>query len=476
MHDPDTVYASFDNHKQGDFKPYILKSTDRGRTWEPIMGDLPERQVCYTLAEDHADPNLLFIATEFGVFVTRNGGENWHQLKSGVPTIAVRDIEIQRRENDLVLGTFGRGFYVLDDYSPLRVVDERLLGKDAAIFPIKAALRYIEKSRLGGRSGKGSQGASFYAASNPPYGAVFTYYLKEKLYTRKELRRKAEKEAREAGKEVRIPTIEELRAEDEEIEPSILLIVRDESGEVIRRIEGSRKKGVHRVAWDLRYPSTNPVRLGSEGDLPPWRRRAAGPLALPGTYTVTLAKQVDGVVTELTEPEPFDVISLDLATFEADDRGAVLAFRRKVARLNRAVRGAVRVVDEAEDRIAHLRRAFVDTLDADPELLTEVDALGDRVNRLKTKLTGDRTRGKREEPRPPSIQGRVRDVVQNQWQTTSAPTQTQRDAYRYAGEEFTAVLANLRELMQTDLPALEARFEEAGAPWTPGRLPAWEME
>ena len=149
LFDADTVYAAFDNHKRGDFKPYLLMSTDRGRTWTSIAGDLPERDIVYTIQQDHVNPDLLFVGTEFGAYFSLDRGEHWIRFKAGLPTIAVRDMAIQRRESDLVLGTFGRGFYILDDYSPLRQVTKERLEEGARIFPVKKALSYIEQSRLG---------------------------------------------------------------------------------------------------------------------------------------------------------------------------------------------------------------------------------------------------------------------------------------------------------------------------------------
>jgi photosystem II stability/assembly factor-like uncharacterized protein len=183
--DENTVFAAFNNHKNGDFKPYILKSTNAGASWTSINGDLPERGSVYSLAQDHENKELLFAGTEFGVFFTVNGGQKWIQLKGGMPTIAVRDMDIQRRENDLVLATFGRGFRVLDDYTPLRQISETALEQEALLFPVKDALMYVEQLPLGLR-GKSFQGASFYTAENPPFGAVFTYYLKEGIKTQKE--------------------------------------------------------------------------------------------------------------------------------------------------------------------------------------------------------------------------------------------------------------------------------------------------
>ncbi len=473
QHDADTVFAAFDNHKNGDFTPYLLKSTNRGQTWELISGDLPKRDIVYTMAEDHVKSDLLFAGTEFGAYFTVDGGKKWIKLKGGLPTIAVKDLVIQKRENDLVLGTFGRSFYVLDDYTPLRSVDEEALKADTVVFPIKNALRYIPRNRLGGRSGRGSQGAAFYTAPNPPYGAVFTYYLKEKIETRKEKRKSAEKKA---GKSAKYPTIDELRAEDEEKTPQVLLIVRNEGGDVVRRIDGSRNKGIHRVSWDLRYPSSTPTVLRAKGPSSPWAWSPVGPLALPGTFTVTLAKEVDAEVTELAEPQSFEVIPLELATFAAEDREQVMAFQKKVARLQRAVRGAIRVTGEARTRIDHVRKAILETPATPPSLLADVHSLDAKLRGIVTKLTGDRTLSRQMEPVPTSINRRVQSVVGSQWSVTSPPTESQRDAYRWAGEAFTEVLTELRQLVQTDLVALEDQLEAAGAPWTPGRIPEWKME
>jgi hypothetical protein len=165
------VYACFDNHQNGDFKPYVLRSGDRGKTWMNISGGLPGRGSAYTIAVDHQSPDLLFVGTEFGVFASRDGGQHWHALKEGLPTTAVRDLEIQRRENDLVVGTFGRGIYILDDYSPLRNLSKEIQQKPAAILPVKRADLFVPSAPLAGGD-KAFQGASFYTAPNPPFGAT----------------------------------------------------------------------------------------------------------------------------------------------------------------------------------------------------------------------------------------------------------------------------------------------------------------
>jgi len=475
LHDADTVYAAFDNHKAGDFKPYVLKSNDRGRTWTSIAGDLPQRGTVYTLGEDHELPSLLFAGTEFGAFFARDGGQRWVQIEGGIPTIAIRDLDIQRRENDLALGSFGRGFFILDDYSPLRLADKALLGRDAALFPVRKAWMYIPALPMGLRE-KSSMGDDLYTAPNPPFGAVFTYYLKEELKTRRTLRREQEQKIAEKSGDVSYPSWETLRAEDREEDPAILLTVRDAEGHVVRRLSGPVEAGFHRVAWDLRFPPPDPAALEPWKDDNPFDEPPMGPLAMPGTYTVSLAKRVDGELTPLGEPQTFTAEVLGAASLPPTDRAALLAFQQKTARLQRAVLGAVEAADEAQKRIEHLKKALDDTPAADPKLADELRGIETRLEDLQVQLTGDSTVSRRNEPTSPSIAERVGSVVGGHWTSTSAPTETHRQAYAIAAGAFADVLRRLQTLIEADLAGVEDRAEAAGAPWTPGRVPRWQPE
>jgi photosystem II stability/assembly factor-like uncharacterized protein len=474
LHDVNVLYAAFDNHKNGDFAPYLLKSDDAGRRWTSIRGDLPENGPVYAVAEDHANTNLLFVGTEFGVFFTVDGGKQWIQLKGDLPTIAVRDIAIQRRENDLVLGTFGRGFYILDNYTPLRLVTRKLLDAEAHLFPVKDALMYVP-SRPYGLRGKAFLGESFYAAENPPFGATCTYYLRDKLKTLKELRLEEEKEALKGGKLLAYPTAEQLRAEDEEEAPSIILTISDEAGNVVRRLAGTNAKGMNRVTWDLRYAAPSPVDLSPKED-DPFSEGDMGRLALPGTYVARLSMRVRGVVTELSAPQKFTASALGVTSLPASDRVALAEFQKKVANLQRAILGAGKVLDDVKSRIALLRKAIQDAPGAPANLQDTVATVENRMNELLRLLRGDGTLRARNEGTPPSITERIENITGDQWQSTSAPTQTQIDAYRIAGEEFLPLLGGLRTLVDVQLKGVENILEKAGAPWTPGRIPEWKPE
>jgi photosystem II stability/assembly factor-like uncharacterized protein len=474
VHDAGTVFASFDNHKMGDFKPYLLKSTDRGRSWTSIAGDLPKSGTVYAVVQDHVDPNLLFAGTEFAGYFSVDGGKRWIKLP-GLPTIAVRDIAIQRRENDLVLATFGRGFYILDDYTPLRGLRSETLQKEAVLFPVKAAPMFIESYPLGLR-GKAFQGETLFAAPNPPSGAVFTYYLKDELRTRKKQRWETEREAEKEGGNAAYPSWDELRAEDREKDPVVLVTISDEQGNVVRRLTGPTTAGFHRVAWDLRFPSSAPPSDEPLSEENLFDDPELGPLAAPGTYRVALAKRVDGKLTPLGEPQTFQAMPLNLGSLPAQDQAAAHAFHQKTARLQRALEGALQVVTETDARLDAIQRALLETPRADDKLSDEADALDRRLDDIAEALVGDPTRASRQEFLPPSINQRIDRVIESQWATTAGPTQTDLESYRLAAEAFAPVLAQLRQLVEVDLRALEEKLEAAGAPWTPGRLPTWQPE
>jgi photosystem II stability/assembly factor-like uncharacterized protein len=474
-HDANTVFAAFDNHKMGDFKPYLLKSADRGASWTSISGNLPERGTVYSLAEDHVDRDLLFAGTEFGVFFTVDGGKKWIQLTGDMPPIAVYDLAVQRRENDLVLATFGRGFYILDDYTPLRLIKPETLQRPAVLFPVKEAPLYLPSYPLGGR-GKSAQGDSFFVAPNPPLGAVFTYYLKEDLESLRQRRKEAEKklEKEGGGEELKYPTWEQLRAEDREKDPVVIYTVTDADGNVVRRGTGPVTAGLHRVSWDLRFPPANPTTLTEPTEQNPFDEPPTGPMVAPGTYRISLAKRVEGVLTPLGEPQTFAVRPVGEVSLPAKDRAANLAFQERAARLQRAAMGAVKAAEDAQARIDLILRALQDTPGADPKLSTEVLAIGTRLQDVYEKLTGDKVVSAHNEPTPPAIIDRMQRSLT--WGSSSAPTRTQEDAYRYAAQALAPVLEDLRKLIEVDLRRLQDQMESLGAPWTPGRVPVWHPE
>ena len=477
-HDAATVYAAFDNHKMGDFKPYVLKSGDRGRSWVSITGDLPERGTVYAVVEDPKDRNLLYAGTEFGLFFTPDGGKKWIQLKGGLPTIQVRDLAIQEREDDLVVATFGRGFYILDELATLRGLDAAKLDAEAILFPPGKAQLFVPGSRIGDRE-RGFLGETYYAAANPPFGATFTWYLKDAPKTMKEARAEAEKKAIEEKRDIAYPTLAILRAETEEEAAVVAVTVVDDQGATVRRLETKPAKGMQRLTWDLRYPAADPA--AKVVTTAPFSVPAQGPFAAPGRYRARLELTSAGSTKLLGEAD-FEVEALSLATLPAKDRAAVRDWQRKTARLQRAVLGAENLTGELGERLALLRIA-VDAPQAgavpaarNAELDSRLRALELELAKISIALSGDRFLRARNEADLPSISERVQNVVFSSWSSTAEPTQTQRDAYAIAGAAFTRELARLKKFVEVDLAAVEQEMERDGAPWTPGRLPVWQAE
>jgi photosystem II stability/assembly factor-like uncharacterized protein len=254
-HDENTVYAAFNNWQRGDFQPYLLRSRDRGKTWQSVAGNLPDRQPVWSVVEDHVNRELLFAGTEFGLFVTVDGGKNWTRVP-GAPTIPFRDLEVQKREGDLVCGTFGRGIFVLDDYAALRYLGEAGRLKDAMLCPVRKTWLVAELpfARTGGE----------FAAPNPPPGALVTYHLRDA------------------------------------VKGTVRVKVTDADGKVVREITGPAAAGVHRVNWNLR---------GAGGGSGGPGGGFGGPLVKPGRYTVTLEKVIDKTTTALGEPQVCEVVS-----------------------------------------------------------------------------------------------------------------------------------------------------------------------
>ena len=423
-------------------------------------------------AEDTVNANLLFAGTETGVFFTIDGGAHWVRLKGGLPTISVRDMVIQAREGDLVIATFGRGFYVLDDITPLRQMKAESTEQASAMFPVKDALMYVERHPLGGPK-KGFQGDAFYAADNPPYGAVFTAYLKEKIKTKKEKRQDAEKDAAKKNQSAPYPTNDELRAEAEEAKPEVYFVVYDESGAAIRRVEGSTEAGFQRAAWDLRY-SAPQVKKPSDDDGENFPDAAdMGPLVLAGSYSVRMFSKVGGAVTELAGPQSFKVTTEGASGMSAADRTAQEEFMRKVTRLYRAVSGALHTAEDVQSRLKAIQEALREAPAAEKQLGAVADSLAQRDREILRALRGDIEIAKRSEPVPSSINDRVNSVMEGERFSLAKPTQSHVDSYNIAATEFADQLGRLRTLVEVDLNKLEKDMEAAGAPWTPGRVPEW---
>ena len=466
------AYAACQNFIGGDYKPYLYKTTDGGKTWFSFNGNLPVKGSTYTIAEDHVDSDLLFVGTQFGVYFTNNGGAEWIPLKSGMPNSSVMDMEIQRRENDLVVSTFGRGIYILDDYTPLRHLSNETLIKDAVIFPVKDALMFIPSTPFG-FSGVGFMGASFYSAPNPDFGAVFTYYLKDEFKTLKEKRREEEKAKQKKGEDIKYPSYETLKKEKEEPKAYLLFTITDEQGNVVRKIKTDAKKGVNRITWDFRYSVFFPVSLKPADNSIPWNEPDQGYMVVPGTYKVSLSKFEDGKFTELVPPQSFVCKPLNITTLPAKDKLALDAFNKKVAGLTRAITGADAYRKELAKKIDYLKKAVIEGADVPDSTYNKITAAELSLKEFNIKLNGDPLIARYEGASPTSIKDRVQLITSSLWSTTAAPTTTFTKSYDVAAGKFDELLNKLKAI-DAEIKQIETTLEKYGAPYTPGRFPEWK--
>lgn len=462
-HDKNTIYAIFDNHKNADFKPYVLISTDLGKTWTSISSNLPENGSVYTIIEDIVDANLLFVGTEFGLFVSTNRGKEWHQFKGDFPTIAVRDLEIQKRESDLVVGTFGRGIYILDDFSFMRNLNDTVIKKDAILFPVKDALIYNEDES----KAKDDLGSSFWRAKNPEFGATFTYYLREEFKTKKQIRRENEKQAEKEGKPIKYPSFDELTAEDLEQPPMLVFKIFDEDNNLIRMLNTKPQKGFNRITWDLRYPDTSPVSDTSDVN------NMSGMPIVPGKYKVQMFKSVDGRLAELTQPVSFECKLLNNVTLQVQDMNELKEFRRKIARLQNAVMGTNQLLTNTKKKLKTYKNAFSLSSNVNDTTFSKIREIQYKLDSLEMKLRGNTTISRLNENQPPSITDRLYYILWGIWATTQLPTETQKNNFSIASRELKGVLNTLKEIIYKVIPEFEKELDNLDAPWTPERFPKW---
>ncbi|NNF25594.1 MAG: glycosyl hydrolase, partial [Gemmatimonadetes bacterium] len=373
QHEAGSLFALADAHKVGDYTPYLFESRDNGQSWTSIRGDLRDSTIVWAIQQDHVVPDLLFIATEYGLYASPNRGQNWHELSNGAPTIAFRDLKLHRRDDDVIGATFGRGFYILDDYGPLREAAGTQAVADG-VMPVRDAWLYVPYATNQAR-GRPTLGSTAYAAPNPEFGAIITYARSEAPGTPAEAREAAEEALAQEGADVPFPGYEALRAEAGESGPKVIVQVADEGGTPVRWLEGSASAGVHQVAWDLRRPAPNPVNLTRPSFRPPWVTDPLGPLAPPGAYSAQLILVTGDGAQVVGDAQYFEV--KPVPTLPAGtDLVAVAEFQRATGELSRRVGAANGEIGQIRTRLRHMEAALLRAPGADPALFTRLDDIG----------------------------------------------------------------------------------------------------
>lgn len=454
LFDANTVYVALDNHKEGDFKPYLIKSTNLGKTWKSLAKDLPEKHLVWRIVQDHINKDLLFIGTEFGIFFTVDGGKKWLELNGGIPTISTRDVKIQRRENDLVAGTFGRGIYILDDYAPLRKLTKEAMEKEALLFAPSRPVKWFTLDQ----NHTNTDGNNTYSAKNPAHGATLTYFLKDSLLTAKAKRQKAEKKMVKDKKYPKYPSWEAIEKENQEAKPAVYIEITDAAGNFVNRVAGKTKKGIHRITWDMTFGKTATVAKS--------KLTGASLMAPPGTYNATLYKREGSTITQLAEPVSLTLEAIYDAALTTNSSEQVLDFGKQVSNAQKRAAVANSVIKTIEKQLKALRTAIDGTPSDVTGLETQFAAIQTELNALNLAMTGLKSRD-RKGAKPANIMSRLGYAMSANW-SNYGPTQQHKEQFGYAIEGLDSVAKRLHTLQTTTVPSLQQAIIDAGGPWTQG--------
>ncbi len=464
------VYATFNNHKRDDFKPYVLKSTDRGRTWTSISANLPANGPVHTIEQDHINPNLLFLGTEFSFYVSFDAGATWTEFNKGLPTIPVRDIAIQERENDLVIATFGRGFYVIDDYTPLRNYSKDITRKPGYIFPVREAKMFVQTDEFD------NQGSMYYLAKNPTYGATITYYVDTVPKTERDIRKDNEKKLFEKGEFIPQPTARELSLEEREIKPYLIFTITDEDGTVIRKLYKNASKGVGRVTWNFTYAGYQPVRATGKfspvADEGRGRWGGGGISVMPGKYLISMAMYAKGEIKELAGPEPFICKPLDIVTLPATDTAAREKWLNEMSAFAKTAYGAISYAAELEGKVNTIMQTIHQMPDSPAALMKEATALNDEMSEITYLIKGISVGASTEEtpPSPVSLSSRLSAMSRSLYGNSGDVSGIADQQFTILKKEFPVLLQRIQKAGQA-VDSLNAKLDEIKAPWTSGRVP-----
>jgi len=425
LYDVNTVYVALDNHKEGDFNPYLYKSTDKGLTWKSISNNIPKRTLVWRMVQDNVKKNLLFAATEYGVYTSLNGGDSWQKLP-GTPTISFRDITIQKRENDLVAASFGRGFFVLDDYSALREFTESNLNQKGKLFSPRPAKWFVP------RSNTGNTGADYYFAKNPEYGAVFTYHLADDYKTQKQIRVSKEKKIKNSN--IPFPGWDALDAEGRESTAKVILTIHDGAGNIINKVSQKASKGSHRIAWDLTH--FNPFAISSDGSS---RRRygGGGAMVIPGNYSASLHLEKEGSVTPLDGPISFEVKPIREGVLKGASYEDYDSFRVALTELMKEMNAVQDVFSESIKKHKALKVALSRSNIAPGPIEGQLASLDNEINAI-NKLSGSPSRSEIGERNPATMQSYLYNAM-NGMENSYGPTGINKKSFEIAKKMLTTI-------------------------------------
>jgi len=455
LFDANTVYVALDNHKEGDFNPYLFKSTDKGQSWQSISGNIPDRTLVWRMVQDPIKKNLLFAATEFGIYTSLNGGTSWQKLE-GAPTVSFRDLTIQKRENDLVAASFGRGFFVLDDYSALREFTEDNLSQKGKLFTPRTAKWFVPRSNIG------NTGADYYFAKNPTYGAVFTYHLADEYQTAKEVRKEKETSLNKNNADIPFPGWDALDTERQENEAQVVLSIQDSQGNVINKISQKASQGSHRMAWNFSH--FNPYSISDS----PSRYRGGGALAKPGTYQASLSLVQNGEVTPLDGPISFEVKAMREGVLKGISHEEYNAYLTEITQVYKSISAVRDVLSESGKMHKAMVTALAQAKILPGTLEPKLEALKLDLTRINQSISGSPSRREVGERNPAGIQSFLSNAMVG-LRNSYGPTPLHKKSLKIAKELLVQLRAEVKSISEVRIPEIEAALKAADAPYILGQ-------
>jgi len=471
------AYVTFDGHRSDDYNVYIFSTSDYGETWKPLRNGIPDSAgTVHVLREHRRNVNLLFAGTEFGLWISWDRGANWTAFKNNFPTVPVDDIELQARDNDLVLATHGRSIWIFDDLTPLEKMDSSVAAGDFTFFPPRPATIFHTVNR------RWSAGQKMFTAKNPPAGAVLNYYLKAALPLPEP---KAESE-KPAGPEKRDETARQGTAAAEKAKPPVAaadageraaekkegkvkITVTDKDGNVVRELDGSGSPGVNRVSWDLRASSpAEPSPEQLEAIAAGYDFGPRGPFVEPGEYTVKIKagdKEATEKVTVEADPR-WELSSEDRAARRAaiDQLYAMAKTADKDRKTILGIQAALKTARENWKKEAEKK----DGVKIPADIVKSADELEKKVDEVALKYQrepqGLGNAGPPFEWKPDPFPSQVQELLQDLDGYAAAPGGQQRDKLAELSPLLADAGAQVKKIAEQDLPALNKKMNEAGVP------------
>ena len=421
----DTAFIAFDRHMFDDFRPYIFKTTDGGKSWTPLAGNLPAKAYVQVVREDPKNPNLLYAGTEIGLFASYTGGQEWVPLNlKNMPNVAVHDIVVHPRENDLIVATHGRSVWILDDATPVQRMASGIVNRNAHLFPVRPGLRFASFfTRYG-------IGDKVFTGPNPSYGALLTYYLKDKL--------------------------------DEKATFKIQIL--DPGGKLVQELnKPPREKGLNRVAWNLRYGEAE-VRRPPSAEETAFSGPPRGPQVLPGSYKVKLTVG-DKTFEEAVEVRLDPTINVPLGDLQAQ-----LDLQMKLRDMQSATNTALRFLDSIEEQLKHTETT-VKNLNKEPdkELMKALEDYQKQIVALEDRLA------RRSEglgfPGKSQVTNRIGDLFFALDGTNAAPTPYQLQYFEEIQPEFRERMAEANRFLKDTVPQWNEKLRAWNVPTLTTRNP-----